>query len=95
MGKSFIASYGPVNCPQSSTFCSANRSLDSLTAARMSFVVALVLIPGTSNGDFFLFLKIIEKVSPPLLLMTTSSLLAILRTSAEDVVSLENRYTLS
>jgi hypothetical protein len=42
----------------------------------------LVLIPGTSKGDFLLFLKIMEKVSPPLLLITTSSLLAILRTSA-------------
>jgi hypothetical protein len=42
---------------QSSTSCSANRSLDSLTASRMSFVVALVLMPGTSNGDFVLFLK--------------------------------------
>ena len=48
---------------QFSTSCSGNRSLDSLTAARISFAVALVLIPETSNGDFLLFLKIMEKVS--------------------------------
>ena len=83
----------PVPARQSSTFCSANRSLDSLTAARISFVVALVWIPGTSNGDFLLFLKIIEKVSPPLLLITTSSVLAILRTSARRCLASEYVYT--
>jgi hypothetical protein len=67
---------------QSSTFCSEKRSLDSLTAATISFVVALVFIPGTSNGDFLLLRKTMEKVSPLLLFMTTSSLLAILRTGA-------------
>ena len=79
---------------QSSTPCSAIRSLDSLTAARMSLVVALVLIPGISNGDFVLFLKTIEKVSPPLLLMTTSSVFAILRTEARCCLASEYVYTL-
>lgn len=37
-----ISKKTPVPARQSSTFCSANRSLDSLTASRMSFVVALV-----------------------------------------------------
>ena len=74
---------------QSSPFCSANRSLDSPTAARISFVVAFVLIPGTSNGDFLLFLKIIENVSSPLLLIMTSSLLALLRTSARRCLASE------
>ena len=77
---------------QTSTFYSENRSLDSLIALRISLVVALVWIPGTSNGDFLLFLKIIEKDSPPLLLMTTSSFLAILRTSARRCLASEYVY---
>lgn len=50
----------------------------------MSFVVAFVWIPGISNGDFLSFLKIMENISPPLLFMTTSSVLAILRTGGES-----------
>ena len=79
--------FGPAR--QSSTLCSANRSLDSLTASRMSFVVALVLMPGTSNGESVLFLKTIEKVSPPLLLITTSSVRAILSTSERRCLASE------
>ncbi len=37
--------------PKDQAFYSATLDLDSLTASIMSFVVALVLIPGTSNGD--------------------------------------------
>ncbi len=40
---------------------SAERSLDSLTASRMSFVVALVSIPGTSKGDFRFLREMFEK----------------------------------
>jgi hypothetical protein len=58
-------------------------------AYSISFVVALVLIPGTSKGDFELFLKMIEKASPPLLLKTTSSVRAILRTSARRYLASE------
>ena len=58
-----VSGISPSITLQTSAF-SVNRSLDSLTASRMSFVVALVLIPETSNGDFALFLKMIEKVSP-------------------------------
>jgi hypothetical protein len=45
--------------------------LDSLIASRMSLVVARVSIPGTSKGDFWLLLKMIEKDSPPLRFITT------------------------
>lgn len=82
-----------ISIHHSSPSGSANRSLDSLMAERMSFVVALVWMPGTSNGDFLLFLKRIEKVSPPLLLITTSSLLAVFRTSERRCLASEYVYT--
>jgi hypothetical protein len=63
--------------------------LDSLIASRMSLVVAAVLIPGTSNGDFWLFLKMIEKDSPPLRLITTSSVRAIFKTSESRCLASE------
>ena len=43
----------------------AARALDSLTASIISFVVALVLIPGTSNVDLGDFLNTTVKVSSP------------------------------
>jgi hypothetical protein len=63
--------------------------LDSLIASRMSSVVARVLIPGTSKGDFELLLKMIEKYSPPLRFITTSSVRAILSTSERRCLASE------
>ena len=53
------------------------------------FQAIALLYSLTSNGDFLLFRKTIEKVSPPLLLITTSSFLAILRTSARRCLASE------
>ncbi len=63
--------------------------IDSFIASRISLVVALVSIPGTSKGDFGLFLKIIEKASPPLRFITTSSVRAKLSTSESRCLASE------
>ena len=52
-------------------------------------MVALVFIPGTSNGELAVLLKVIEKVSPPLLFMITSSFLAVLSISAKRCLAWE------
>lgn len=44
---------------------SAPRDLDSLTASRMSCVVAFVLMPGTSRGDLGVVLYVTANISPP------------------------------
>jgi ABC-type uncharacterized transport system ATPase subunit len=59
------------------------RSRDSLTASSTSSVVALVLIPETSNGDFDLDrFTLRENTLPSFLRISTSSLCA--RTSSLD-----------
>ncbi len=67
--------------------------LDSFIASRISLVVALVSIPGTSKGDFGLFLKVMEKASPPLRFITTSSVRAMLSTSESRCLASEYVYT--
>ncbi len=63
--------------PSAQVFYSVPTYLDSLTALRMSAVVALVLMPGTSKGDFAGGLNTKEKASPFFLSISSSSARAI------------------
>ena len=70
------------------------RDLDSLTASRMSCMVAFVLIPGTSKGDFGVLLQVRQNVSPPRLVIRTSSLRAVSSTSDRRCLASEYVKTL-
>ena len=68
-------------------------SRDSLIASRMSAVVAFVSMPSISKGDLDGFINVIEKASPVLLLITTSSLRAMFKISEKRCLASEYEYT--